>query len=65
MTLVDQNNTQNKANNEKSIFSGGNNVQNINKKEAWKTDFVVHPNDTIEIKQTFWDKIKYLQSQGS
>lgn len=34
MTLVDQNNTQNKANNEKSIFSGGNNVQNINKKEA-------------------------------
>lgn len=34
MTLVDQNNTQNKANNEKNIFSGGNNVQNINKKEA-------------------------------
>lgn len=60
MTLVDQNNTQNKANNEKSIFSGGNNVQNINKKEAWKTDFVVHPNDTIEIKQTFWDKIVAL-----
>ena len=60
MTLVDQNNAQNKANNEKSIFSGGNNVQNINKKENWKTDFVVHPNDTIEIKQSFWDKIVAL-----
>lgn len=57
MTLVNQNNTQNKAQNKPSIFSGGNNVQNINRKESWKTDFVVHPNDTIEIEQSFWDKI--------
>ena len=56
MTLVDQNNTQNKANNKESIFTGGNNVQNLGNKANWKTDFVVQQG-TVEIQQSIWDKI--------
>lgn len=62
MSLVDQNNTQNKAQNKPSIFSGGNDVQNINNKANWKTDFGVHPNQTIEIEENLWQKIKNILS---
>lgn len=56
MTLVDQNNTQNKADSKESIFTGGNNVQDLGNKANWKTDFVVQQG-TVEIQQSFWDKI--------
>ena len=56
MSLVDQNNTQNKTNKEQSIFSGGNNVKNLGNSANWKTDFVVQQG-TVEIQQSLWDKI--------
>ena len=60
MTLVDQNNQQNKAEGKDSIFTGGNNVNNINNKASWKTDFQVKPNQQLNFDESIWSKIKEL-----
>lgn len=60
MSLVNQNNQQNISNNKESIFTGGNDVNKINDKASWKTDFKVAPNQQMQFDESIWSKIKEL-----
>lgn len=60
MGLVNQNNQQNISNNKDSIFTGGNDVNKINDKASWKTDFKVAPNQQMQFDESIWSKIKEL-----
>lgn len=58
--MAEVNNAQTIAKqNDKSIFTGGNNAENIGNKSSWKTDFVVKQG-TVEIDDGIWAKIQAL-----
>lgn len=60
MSLVDQANTQSVQGKTGSIFGGGNNVKGIADKSTWKSNFQVQPNQTMQIDDSLFSKIKQL-----
>lgn len=60
MGLVNQNNQKNISEKKESIFTGGNDVNKINDKSSWKTDFKVSPNQQMQFDESIWGKIKEL-----
>lgn len=60
LTLVDQNNTQNKVDNKSSIFTGSNNVNKIGDKSTYQTNFLVNDGQKIQIDDGVLSKIKQL-----
>lgn len=60
MTLVDEANTKRVNNNESSIFTGGNDVKSIGDKSTWKSNFMVHNGQVLQIEDSVFDKIKSL-----
>ena len=60
MGLVNQNNQQNISEKKESIFTGGNDVNKINDRASWKTDFKVSPNQQMQFDESIWSKIKEL-----
>ena len=58
--LVDENNNQRKQAGKESVFTGGNNINNIGQKENWKTDFKLTAGQSIELDDSVWTKIKQI-----
>lgn len=60
MKLVDQNNTQQVQQNKSPTFTGTNDVNKIGDKSSYKSNFLAHPNQVMQIDDSIMGKIKQL-----
>ena len=56
---IDKHNAANPSDKQKSIFTGGRDVNTINQKSAWQNNFVVQQG-SVEINESSWNKIVQL-----
>lgn len=56
---IEKHNASNPSDKQKSIFSGGRNVNTINQKSNWQNNFVVQQG-SVEINESSWNKIVQL-----
>ena len=56
---IDNHNASNSSNKQKSIFTGGKDVNVINQQSSWQSNFVVQQG-SVEIDDSSWNKIVQL-----